>query len=93
MEANVIPRYDIGFLGSVVPDYGMGLIIPFPQSLGIFPVLKHTLKGLCKTVIVVLFFKISYGRQSRPHALLLPAFKTAYIDIFTFSSDVSISTL
>ena len=48
-------------LGSVVLDFGMGLIIPLPHSVGTFPALKHSFKRIYKTDIELSFLNTSEG--------------------------------
>ena len=44
----MIPLYESGSRRSLVLDFGIGFIIPFPHSVGIMPVVKQTLNKICK---------------------------------------------
>ena len=64
--ASVIPRYDRGSLTSTVLDFGIGLIIPLPQSLGITPLSKQMFKSTCKNKIAESFLaRLQVYHQAR----------------------------
>ena len=68
-DANAIPLYDSGSLGSLEDDFGIGLIIHFPHIVGAVHLLKHTLNKMCKKLMVESFCNTSLGILSKPQAL------------------------
>ena len=87
-DARVMPLYDIGSLGSVVLDLGIGLMIHFPHSEGTMPFSKHTLKSTCKNETDVALHKTSTGIASIPQAFPFFALSTAFL-----TSNIDISYL
>ena len=77
-EAQLIPLYDKGSLGSVADDFGIGLMMHLFHILGTILLLKQTLNNVCIYNTAESFFTTSACIASDPTAFIRFGLKLAF---------------